>query len=510
MGWFYLILEVLTLLSINPYFAMMKLMEETKKVVTRFAPSPTGFQHIGGIRTALFAYLWARKNNGTFILRIEDTDQARSVEGSIEHLQESLAWVGIDWDYGPDKPGPFGSCIQSERLSTYKEWAEKLVAKGLAYPDPYTAEEVEAFRQKAQEEKRAFLFRDHRPETFGVWDGTTALRFKVSELKRYEWFDEARGTLSAGPEALDDFILLKADGYPTYNLAHIVDDYNMGVTHIFRSDEWISSFPRFLSLYEAFEIVPPVFVTLPPILRSDRTKKLGKRDGAKDVLDYKKEGYLPQAMINYLALIGWNPGTDQEIFSLQEMIDQFTPNRIQKSGAVANEEKLDWINREHIKKLSSEEFWNNAQPFLPSWITEGSYDAHLTKIEQLLRDRIEKFSDIKTLFDEGDFDYFFKEPVIDTAMIVWKALKENPEGLSKTREYLSKSSELLAGVSENEWNYDGIKNALIGYAEQEGKGNVLWPLRVALSGKDKSPDPFELASILGKETVLKRVGAMLK
>ncbi|MES2224371.1 MAG: glutamate--tRNA ligase [Patescibacteria group bacterium] len=480
-------------------------MEDSKKVVTRFAPSPTGFQHIGGIRTALFAYLWARKNDGTFILRIEDTDKARSVEGSIEHLQESLSWVGIDWEYGPDKPGPFGSCIQSERLDTYIEWAQKLVEKGLAYPDPYTPEEVEAFRQKAQEEKRAFLFRDHRPETFGAWDGKTALRFKVSELKRYEWHDEARGALSAGPEALDDFILIKADGYPTYNLAHIVDDYNMGVTHIFRSDEWISSVPRFLSLYDAFEIEHPVFVTLPPILRSDRTKKLGKRDGAKDVLDYRKEGYLPEAMINYLALVGWNPGTDQEIFSLQEMIEQFAPGRIQKSGAVANEEKLDWINREHIKLLSSEAFWQHAYPFMPPWIDKEAHGAALQKIERLLRDRIEKFSDIETLFAAGEFDYFFNEPAVDAGMLVWKTLKNEADGLEKTRGYLTHAASLLTEVADKDWNIETLKEILMPYAEQEGKGNVLWPLRVSLSGKEKSPDPFELMSLLGKEVTMKRI-----
>ncbi len=480
-------------------------MENTKKVVTRFAPSPTGFAHIGSIRTALYAYLWARKNNGTFILRIEDTDQARSVEGSLEHLQNSLKWLSLDWDFGPDKPGSFGSCIQSERLDTYREWADKLVAKGLAYPDPYTPQEVEAFRQKAQEEKRPFLFRDHRPETFEVWDGTKALRFKVSDIKRYEWFDEARGTLSAGPEALDDFILLKADGFPTYNLAHIVDDYNMGVTHIFRSDEWISSFPRFLSLYDAFEIEHPVFVTLPPILRDDRTKKLGKRDGAKDVLDYKKEGYLPDAMLNYLALIGWNPGTEQEIFSLQEMIEAFTPNRIQKSGAVANEEKLEWINREHIKQLSSTEFWNYAKEWIPSEVIGNEM---LFKTEQLLRDRIEKFGDLTELLS-NEFEYFFKQPSVDEKMVIWKTLKEDPEGLVKTKQYLAHVGNLLASVIETEWNYESIKAAVITYADEEGKGNVLWPLRVTLTGKEKSPDPFEVASILGKDATLARIAAVL-
>jgi glutamyl/glutaminyl-tRNA synthetase len=243
--------------------------------------------HIGGLRTALFAYLWARKNNGTFILRIEDTDTEREVPGSIDHIQEALKWIGLDWDYGPDKPGPFGSCIQSKRLETYKEFAQELIDKGLAYPDPFTTEQIEEFRKKAESEKRPFLFRNHRPATFEAWDGSKALRLKVEKPRRMKWHDAVRGNLEAGEEALDDFILIKKDGYPTYNFAHIIDDHLMGVTHIMRADEFISSTPKFLSLYEALGIKPPVFVTLPPILRSDKTKKLGKRDGAKDVLEYK-------------------------------------------------------------------------------------------------------------------------------------------------------------------------------------------------------------------------------
>jgi glutamyl/glutaminyl-tRNA synthetase len=223
----------------------------TKSVVTRFAPSPTGFMHIGGVRTALFAYLLARKNNGTFILRIEDTDKGREVAGSIEHIQASLRWLGIDWDFGPDKAGPFGSCIQSERLSIYREYAQKLIKKGCAYPDPYTNEQVEAFRAQAEAEKKPFLFRNHRPKTFEVWDGTKPLRFKVPTIKRFKWHDAVRGDLEAGEEALDDFILIKSDGYPTYNFAHIVDDLEMGVTHIIRGEEFISSTPRFLSLYDS-------------------------------------------------------------------------------------------------------------------------------------------------------------------------------------------------------------------------------------------------------------------
>lgn len=487
-------------------------MNDSQKVVTRFAPSPTGFMHIGGVRTALFAYLWARKNNGTFILRIEDTDKAREVAGSIEHIQESLTWLGIDWDFGPDKPGPFGSCIQSQRLDTYKEWAEKLIAKGLAYPDPYTQEEVESFREKAQSEKRPFLFRDHRPETFGTWDGTKPLRLKVPEVKRYEWNDAVRGILTAGEEALDDYVIIKADGYPTYNFAHIIDDYYMGVTHILRADEFISSTPKYLSMYDALGFDRPIFATLPPIMRTDKTKKLGKRDGAKDVLEYRTEGYTAEAMMNYLALIGWNPGTEQELFSKEDLIQQFTLERIQKSGGIANEEKLDWINREYIKKMDQSAFWTNGEGFVPTWVymIDTEYTM-LAKIEHLLRDRIEKFSDIKTLFDEGELDYFFKDPEIDVvkSIFIWKGLKDEPEKEIHTLAYLNAVLECLKPLDESSWNYEGIKKALWEYVEREGRGNVLWPLRVALSGRDKSPDPFELASILGKETTLKRIHAVL-
>jgi glutamyl-tRNA synthetase len=276
---------------------------QTQKVVTRFAPSPTGFMHIGNVRTAIYAWAYAKKNNGTFILRIEDTDKAREVEGSIEHIIKSLKWIGIDWDEGPDIGGPNAPYKQSERLDSYIKYAKILIEKGFAYTDPYTEEEVEGFRKKADEEKRPFLYREHRPENPPVWDGTQPLRFKVKDVKSYEWDDLVRGHLKAGPEALDDFILIKSDGYPTYNFAHIIDDFEMGVTHIMRGDEFISSTPKFLSVYDALEIKRPEFVILPPIMGSEGKKKMGKRDGAKDVLEYKNEGYLPEAMLNFLALI---------------------------------------------------------------------------------------------------------------------------------------------------------------------------------------------------------------
>ncbi len=474
--------------------------EKNKKIVTRFAPSPTGFMHIGGIRTALFAYLYARKNQGTFILRIEDTDKAREVSGSIEHIQKSLGWLGIDWDYGPDKPGDFGSCIQSERLETYLEHAHKLIEKGLAYPDPYTEEQVEEFRKKAEEEKKPFLFRDYRPEKFESWDGKKPLRFKVPEIKRYEWHDAVRGNLSAGPEALDDFILIKADGFPTYNFAHIVDDLNMGVTHIMRGDEFISSTPRFLSLYDALGIEYPVFVSLPTILRDDRTKKLGKRDGAKDILEYREEGYLPGAMINFLALIGWNPGTEKEIFTKEELISAFDIDKIQKAGGAFNEEKLDWMNKEHIKLLSEEEKESEIEKRLKT-----NNPNLLRKISPIILDRISKWGDIDTMVGAGELAYFFEEPKYNRDMLSWKnsPIEESKTHLEWVKITLENASPDVFESTEN------IKKVLFDYATEKGRGDVLWPLRVALSGKEKSPDPFTLLYILGKDKSVSRINTAI-
>jgi glutamyl-tRNA synthetase len=265
---------------------------------TRFAPSPTGFLHVGGVRTALFAWLVAKKDNGTFILRIEDTDKAREVEGSIEHIQKSLRWLGIEWQEGIDIGGPFAPYLQSQRLDIYKEWANKMVAMGRAYADPYSKEQLEEFRQEATDSKKAFLFRDYRPENPPVWDGTQPLRFR-SDPKSYKWHDDVMGDLSTGPEAIDDFILIKSDGYPTYNFCHIIDDMLMGASHVLRSQEFISSTPKFLNLYEALQIERPILATLPYVMAIDGKKKLGKRDGAKDILDYKKDGYLPEACLLY-------------------------------------------------------------------------------------------------------------------------------------------------------------------------------------------------------------------
>lgn len=492
--------------SNKSYWTYHKKMNENQnqKVVTRFAPSPTGFMHVGSLRTALFAWLWARKNNGTFILRIEDTDKEREVEGSIPHIQESLRWLGLEWDYGPGKPGPVDSYIQSERLEVYKKYAQILIDKGHAYTDPYTEEEVEALRQKAEEEKRPFLYREHRKETGEVWDGSRPLRFKVPTLKRFVWTDAVWGELSAGEEALDDFILIKSDGYPTYNFAHIVDDIEMNVTHVMRGQEFISSTPKFLSLYEAFEITPPIFATLPPIMAPDGKKKLSKRDGAKDILEYKKEGILPDALVNFLALLGWNPGTDQEIFTREELIAAFDIAKIQHSGAGLNEEKLNWINKEHIKKLSGDEQFAMLLNSIPEEVKAlpGFSETMLKKISSLIIERLEKWADVTTLCNEGDFVYFFKAPESSKDMLFWKDEKD----AEKTKERLSQVLKLISNADDAQFADAETTKALIwDYANTEGRGQVLWPTRVALSGREKSPDPFTLLSLLGKEESILRI-----
>ncbi len=472
----------------------------SEKIVTRFAPSPTGYMHIGGARTALFAWFFARQKHGTFILRIEDTDKEREVEGSITHIIESLKWLGIEWDEGPDIGGPNTPYLQSQRLDSYKKYANILLEKGLAYTDPYTEEELTAFRSKADEDKKPFLYRNNRPENPPLWDGTKPLRLKIKDIKVSKWHDEVRGNLEAGPEALDDFVLIKSDGYPTYNFAHIIDDLEMGVTHIFRADEFISSTPKFLALYEALEIKAPKLVTLPPIMGPDGKKKLGKRDGAKDLLDYKKEGILPEAMLNFLAFIGWNPGGEKELYSKEELFNTFNIGNIQKSGGKFNEEKLLWYNKEYISKLPEEVFLKELSLLLPE-----KDKKILLALAPLIKERIYKLSEIKVMVEAGEFDFFFNTPTLEINKLIC------PEHLRKgasielfhIKTHLEKITLLLDEVTD--WTNESIKNAVWDYASKEGRGIVLWALRYTLSGKEKSPDPFTIAALIGKTETLKRL-----
>ena len=473
-------------------------------VVTRFAPSPTGFMHVGGVRTALYAWLFARKHGGRFILRIEDTDKEREVAGSIPHIIESLTWLGIEWDEGVDKGGPHAPYLQSERLERYRDYAQKLIAAGHAYPDPYTESELEALRGKAATEKRPFLFRDHRPASNEAWDGSQPLRFRAPRIARYEWDDIVRGHLSAGEEAIDDFILIKSDGYPTYNFAHIVDDILMGVTHVMRGEEFISSTPKFLSLYEALGAMPPAFVTMPVILGPDGKRKLSKRDGAKDILDYRAEGYLPEAMMNYLALLGWNPGTEQEFFSPSELIQAFDLARIQISGASFDETKLKSINQHWMRELSDTDLL-----FTLGVVTNlgsGATPERQLKTMPLLKERARTLEEAKQLL-EGELSCLFKEPEIDREKL---AAKEPSDRLGMTKSALESLSEAIQSLPEGV-SAETAKEALTPLADAEeargkgGRGAVLWPLRYALSGAERSPGPFTLISILGKAESLSRV-----
>ncbi len=471
-------------------------MENNKnnKIVTRFAPSPTGFMHVGNLRTALYTYLLAKKYNGTLILRIEDTDKEREVGGATEHILKVLKWVGIKWDEGPDVGGPNTPYTQSERLALYNKYAQKLIDADLAYPDPFTEEEVEILRKKAEEEKRPFLYREHRPIVFDKWDGSKPLRFKVPEVKVYKWNDLVYGELSAGPEALDDFILIKSDGYPTYNFCHIVDDVEMGITHVVRGQEYISSIPKYLSLYEALKVTPPIFICLPHIMGKDGQKKLGKRDGAKDALDYKEEGYLPEALVNFLALLGWHPTGDREIFTMMELPEFFDIERVQKSGAQWNDEKLDWINKEHIKKLSIDDLEKHVFAWLPEQL-------QIKKIIPVIVERISKFGDIKNMVDNGELDFFYKEPEYKKEKIIFKNIDA-----SKIISNMEEVINVLKMTEESDFNKENIKIFLMEIASHLGnRGEILHPMRMALSGLDKSPDPFILAEILGKNETISRL-----
>lgn len=469
--------------------------------------------HIGGVRTALFAYLLARKHAGTFILRIEDTDKGREVAGSIEHIQQSLSWLGIGWDFGPDKPGPFGSCIQSQRLDVYKEYALKLIASGHAYPDPYSEEQIAAFRKEAEDAKKPFLYRNHRPseeQMKAVWTGAQPLRLKTPTIGRSKWHDAVRGDLEAGPEAQDDFVIIKSDGYPTYNFAHIIDDHVMGVTHILRGEEFISSTPKYLSLYEALGFTPPIFVTLPSILRDDKTKKLGKRDGAKDILDYRADGYLPEAMTNILGLIGWNPGTEKEVFSMAELIDAFSIDHVHKAGGIFNEDKLAWFNREHIALLSDADLEARLKPFLAA--ATPPISAVPPRTLPLIREKIATLKEAAALLSTGgELAFISATPSIPKDMLLWKKNPDPVAALAHLKEARSTLQALPVDQADgvDAISADSFKTALWPYAESKGRGDVLWPLRVALTGQEKSPDPFMSAALLGRTESLLRIDAAI-
>ena len=463
---------------------------------TRFAPSPTGFLHVGGIRTALFAFLVARQAEGKFILRFEDTDKKREVAGSAEHLISSLKAIGIEYDEGPDIGGPYAPYIQSQRLDHYKQWAQKLIDAGRAYADPYTPEQVQQFREQSQAAKKAFLYRDYRPASPPKWDGTQPLRFK-SEPKSYTYHDEVMGDFTTSPEVLDDIILIKSDGYPTYNFAHIIDDAEMQITHVIRGQEFISSMPNYLALYEALGLERPIFAHMPHIMNEQGNKKLGKRDGAKDVLDYIRGGYLPETMLSFIATMGWNDGTEQEVFTKQELIEKFSLAKVQRSGARFDEKRLLWMNGHFIRELSLDELADRAEYFWPE-IAKKHPESYKKHVLALAQDRLKTLSDLPALTS-----YFFEEPAQN-----WSLITDNKQlGKLNTDDIKHYLGAAKSALEATDWNAEAIQNTLNLLLEQTGqKPGILFSLiRIATTWAPFSPQLNDTLALLGQQKTLARL-----
>lgn len=493
--------------------------------ITRFAPSPTGYIHLGNVRSAIYPYLIAKQDGGKFILRIEDTDQARYVAGATDLITETLIWLGLDWDEGIIKGGEHGPYFQSERRDIYHEYARKLIAAGRAYADPTPSEVIDEYRKADNAAKIPYLYRNHRPSMDTTWEPGIPLRFK-SEPKAVSWHDEVMGDLSTGPEVMDDIILIKKDGLPTYNFAHIVDDLEMGVTHIVRGVEYLSSMPNYLALYEALGIKHPKFVSLPHVLAPQGNKKLSKRDGAKSVIDYKDDGILPEAMLNYLACLGWNDGTEQEIYSKTELLEKFSIDRIQNSGARFDEVKLLWQNGQWIRKIFNEqgvdELYkrtisadkasidsNNINPTRNSLISfwPESADAYPEDYKKavlsIIYDRLKVLSDLRNYTT-----YFFEEPAINLDYLQGnKFIKKLSE--TEQRDLLTATIEKLQAISAENWHADNLQNAFNELLAETGKkpAELFSLIRIAISYADFSPALHLTCEVLGRDRVLARLNS---
>lgn len=476
-----------------------------KKVRTRFAPSPTGYMHIGNLRTALYAWLLARKNGGDFILRIEDTDQERYVEGAVDLIYKTLEETGLTHDEGPDVGGDYGPYIQSERRGLYKQYAEKLVELGAAYYcfcDKERLEELRAVQTASKVPPKydghcSRLSKEEIEEKLksGV---PYVIRQKIPREGTTSFHDEVFGDITVDNATLDDNVLLKADGLPTYNFANVIDDHLMGITHVIRGSEYLSSTPKYNLLYEAFGWEIPVYIHCSPVMK-DAQKKLSKREGDASYEDFINKGYLKDAIINYIALLGWSPGTEQEIFTLDELAQQFDVAGISKSPAIFDVNKLNWMNGEYIRKMSVEAFTEAAMPYYKQAVKR---EVDYNMLSALLHDRTEKFSDIPE-----QIDFIDAVPDYDNDLYVNKKMKTNEE-ISK--QSLEAILPVLEGVDS--WTHDAIHDALFALIEKLGvkNGVVLFPLRVALSGKKFTPGGgVELAELLGKEESVARIKAAI-
>ncbi|CDC26664.1 glutamate--tRNA ligase [Firmicutes bacterium CAG:466] len=472
------------------------------EVRTRFAPSPTGYMHIGNLRTALYEYLIAKSQGGKFILRIEDTDQERQVEGAVDVIYNTMRMTGLHHDEGPDIGGEYGPYVQSERMGMYMDYAKELVEKGEAYYCFCTKERLESLKESNAEGAAFAKYDRHclglsKEEVQAKLDAGVpfVIRQKMPDSGTTTFSDVVYGDITVENTELDDQILMKADGFPTYNFANVVDDHLMHITHVVRGSEYLSSTPKYNLLYKAFGWEPPVYVHLPAVMR-DAHHKLSKRHGDKSFEDLVREGYVVEAIVNYIALLGWSPSGTQEIFSLKELEESFDMAGLSKSPAIFDIKKLTWMNSEYLKAMDFDKFYALAEPKLKEAL--GDTDLDLKKIAALLQKRLETLNDIPGLVE------FFKTlPEYGTELYTHKKMKTNDEiALS--------SLEAALPVLENleDWNTTSIHDALMALVGELGikNGQLLWPVRTALSGEPTSPGgAMELADILGKEESLRRI-----
>jgi glutamyl-tRNA synthetase len=473
-------------------------------VRVRFAPSPTGYLHVGGARSALFNFLFARHNKGTFILRIEDTDRSRYQADALEEIYTSLKWLGLDWDEGPGKAGSFGPYIQSERTELYQNAAQVLIEKGHAYRCFCTPERLGEVR-KEQEKAGTTMGYDRHCRALSEAEVNQLLaekkpfvvRLKIPLGRTVVFDDLIRGRIEYQSDVLDDLVLLKSDGFPTYHLANIVDDHHMQISHVLRGDEWISSTPRHILLYEAFGWSPPVFAHLPVIL-DPSGGKLSKRKGAASVMDYQRLGYLPEALFNFLALLGWAPGDDKEKMTLNELIDKFDLLRVSAKPAVFDEKKLEWMNGHYLTDAVAGHL---APIVVPQWKEKGwvkadapEADTYLLKAIDMLKVRSKKLGDIVDVAS-----YFFIDPV-------------SYEDKAAKKHFTKDAVNILKSLSEklepsSTFTHASIENVYREYAEQTALsgGVLIHPTRLAISGISFGPGLFEMMELLGKDTVIRRM-----
>ncbi|MFA5188327.1 MAG: glutamate--tRNA ligase [Patescibacteria group bacterium] len=469
-----------------------------QKVITRFAPSPTGYLHVGGLRTALYNFLFAKHNHGKFLLRIEDTDQARLVKGADKEIFKILDEFGLKYDNKP--------VYQSQRLEIYQKFAAQLVKEGKAYYCFCTPERLEKMRQEQLKNGKPPMYdglcrqlteKDIEQKILAKIPHVVRLKVpRLTEKPAITFNDLIRGHVGFMTTTIDDQVLIKSDGFPTYHLASVIDDHEMEITHVIRGEEWLSSTPKHLLLYEAFGWIPPYFAHLPLLLNSDKSK-LSKRQGDVAAEDYLQKGYLPEALINFVAMLGWNPGegNTKEIFNLQELIKIFDFKNVNKSGAVFDTEKLDWINGLYIRKMKVKELTKLCLPYL-----KGINPKLAEKIVAVEQERLKKLSDINQ-----NIEFFQKEPEYKAELLIWK--KSNKDA---TLENLVKLEDFI--LTLNDPDFKTIKNLedkVITWIKKEnyGVGDMLWPMRVALSGLQNSPSPFEIAWVLGKKETLKRINS---